>query len=229
MEYPRIDDPKQYITDEKSIIFPSVDLQKTEIFRGPNIKPLPTLDPLPETLSARVVLKVGDNMSTDGIMPAGNRVLPLRSNIEALSEFVFSQVAPGFAQECKALGAVIVVGGENYGQGSSREHAALAPRYLGVRVKIVKSFARIHLSNLCNFGILPLTFREGSDYDRLIKGAHVVLPDIRKRIERGDREIPVEVDGVAIMTILDVSERQRKHLLAGGALNFVKRELERKG
>jgi aconitate hydratase len=158
-------------------------------------------------------------------MPAGNRVLPFRSNIEALSEFVFSQVYPDFAKECKARGTVVVIGGENYGQGSSREHAALAPRYLGVRAKIVKSFARIHKSNLCNFGILPLTFKDPRDYDNLSKGITVVLPDVRKRIERGDREIPVEVDGATIITELDVSQRQRKHLLAGGALNYVKEQL----
>jgi aconitate hydratase len=164
-------------------------------------------------------------MSTDGIMPAGNRVLPFRSNIEALSEFVFSQVAPDFAKECRARGTVVVVGGENYGQGSSREHAALAPRSLGVRAKIVKSFARIHKSNLCNFGILPLTFKDPGDYDRISKGSKVRLPDVRRRIERGDREIPVEVDGRIVMTLLDVSDRQRRHLLAGGTLNFVRNEL----
>jgi aconitate hydratase len=225
MEYPKIEDPKQYAIDEKSIIFPSQELVGTKIIRGPNIKPLPVLEPLPDRLAVEVVLKVGDNMSTDGIMPAGNRVLPFRSNIEALSEFVFSQVAPDFARECKARGTVVVVGGENYGQGSSREHAALAPRYLGVRAKIVKSFARIHKSNLCNFGILPLTFKDPQDYDRLNKGTKLVLPDVRKRIERGDREIPAEADGATIVTILDVSDRQRKHLLAGGTLNFVKGEL----
>jgi aconitate hydratase len=224
MPYPLIEDPKQYTIDEKSIIFPSKELSRTEIVRGPNIKPLPILEPLPDMLTAEVVLKVGDNMSTDGIMPAGNRVLPFRSNIEALSEFVFSQVDPDFAKECKARGTVVVVGGENYGQGSSREHAALAPRYLGVRAKIVKSFARIHKSNLCNFGILPLTFKDPADYDKMNKGAKLVFPDVRKRIERGDREIPAEVYGVAIVTILDVSDRQRKHLLAGGTLNFVKEE-----
>jgi aconitate hydratase len=225
MAYPHIDDPKQYLIDEKSIIFPSEDLRKTEIIRGPNIKPLPELVPLPDTLQAEVVLKVGDNISTDAIMPAGNRVLPFRSNIEAISEFVYSQIDPDFAKSCKARGTVVVVGGENYGQGSSREHAALAPRYLGVRVKIVKSFARIHKSNLCNFGILPLTFEDPKDYDRIEKGAKVAFPDVRKRIENGEREIPVEVDGKTIMTVLDVSDRQRKHLLAGGTLNFVKREL----
>jgi len=225
MMYPHIEDPELYLIDEKSIIFPSEDLMKTEIIRGPNIKALPELKPLPDTLEAEVVLKVGDNISTDTIMPAGNRVLPFRSNIEAISEFVYSQIDPDFAKECKARGTVIVIGGENYGQGSSREHAALAPRYLGVRAKIVKSYARIHKSNLCNFGIIPLTFKDPKDYDRVNKGTKVVFPDIRRRIERGDREMPAEVDGQTIITVLDVSERQRKHLLAGGALNFVKNDL----
>jgi predicted aconitate hydratase len=225
MEYPRIEDPKQYMIDEKSIVFPSEELRKTEIIRGPNIKPLPELGPLPDTLRAEVVLKVGDNISTDGIMPAGNRVLPFRSNIEALSEFVFSQIDPDFAKESKARGTVIVVGGENYGQGSSREHAALAPRYLGVRAKITKSFARIHKANLCNFGILPLTFKDPRDYDKLSKGTKVVLPNVKQRVEQGDREIPAEVDGETIITFLDVTDRQRIHLLVGGTLNYVKKEL----
>jgi aconitate hydratase len=227
MSYPRIADPKQYRIDERSIIFPSEELRRTEIVRGPNIRPLPILDPLPEALTVTIALKTGDNISTDGIMPAGNKVLPLRSNIEAISEYVFSQIAPDFAKEAKALGSVAVIGGENYGQGSSREHAALAPRYLGVRVKLVKSFARIHKSNLCNFGILPLTFKDPADYDRIAKGMKLVLKDVRKRIERGDREIPVEADGRTIMTVLEVSDRQRKHLLAGGTLNYVKEELKR--
>jgi len=225
MKYPRIEDPKQYLIDEKSIIFPSEDLRNTEVTRGPNIKALPELKPLPDTLEADVVIKVGDNISTDTIMPAGNRVLPFRSNIEAISEFVYSQIDPDFAKECKARGTVIIIGGENYGQGSSREHAALAPRYLGVRAKIVKNYARIHKSNLCNFGIIPLTFKDPKDYDRINKGTKVVFPDIRGRIERGDREIPCVVEEQTIITVLDVSERQRKHLLAGGALNFVKNDL----
>jgi aconitate hydratase len=225
MKYPHIDDPEQYLIDEKSIISPSEDLRKTGIIRGPNIKSLPELKPLPDKLEAEVVLKVGNNISTDTIMPAGNRVLPFRSNIAAISEFVYSQIDPDFAKECKARGTVIVIGGENYGQGSSREHAALAPRYLGVRAKIVKSYARIHKSNLCNFGIIPLTFKDPKDYDRVNKGTKMVFSDIRRRIERGDREIPAEVDGQTVITILDVTERQRKHLLAGGALNFVKNDL----
>ncbi|HUJ16570.1 MAG TPA: aconitate hydratase [Nitrospirota bacterium] len=226
MAYPKAEDPKEYRIDERSIIFPTDELAKTVIVRGPNIRPLPRLEPLAEELSAKVVLKVGDNISTDAIMPAGNKVLPFRSNIEALSEFVFSQIDPDFARECRGAGGpVVVVGGENYGQGSSREHAALAPRYLGVRVKIVKSFARIHKSNLCNFGIIPLTFAKPGDYEKLKKGTGLVFPELRRRIERGEREIPVEADEETIMTILDVSDRQRTHLLAGGTLNYVKEQL----
>ncbi|MFA5516364.1 MAG: aconitate hydratase, partial [Desulfuromonadales bacterium] len=120
---------------------------------------------------------------------------------------------------------VVVIGGDNYGQGSSREHAALAPRHLGVRAKIVKSFARIHKANLCNFGILPLVFRDPADYDLFEKGMTVTFPDIRQRLERGDTEIPVQLAGREIVTVLAVSERERKHLIAGGALNFVKRQL----
>jgi aconitate hydratase len=222
MPYPTIRDPEKYLIEACAIIAPSEALSKMEVIRGPNIRPLPHMDALPDTLETELVLKVGDNISTDTIMPAGNKILPLRSNIEAISAFVYSQVDPNFAEESKKRGSVVIVGGENYGQGSSREHAALAPRYLGVRAKIVKSFARIHKANLCNFGILPLIFVNPEDYDRLPKGARLVFPDVRKRIQRGDVEIPVEVGGNRIVTLLEVSDRQRKHLLAGGALNFVK-------
>ncbi|OGW27290.1 MAG: aconitate hydratase [Nitrospirae bacterium GWC2_57_13] len=227
MAYPRIQDPEKYLVNEKSIIFPSAELRKTVVVRGPNVRPLPKLEPLPGRLVAEVILKVGDNISTDGIMPAGSKVLPLRSNIEAISEFVFSQIDAEFAKRAREKKTVVVVGGQNYGQGSSREHAALAPRYLGVRAKIVKSFARIHLSNLCNFGVLPLTFKDPADYDRIEAGAAVVLDDVRKHVAQGDREIPVTIGGKKIITVLDVSERQRRHLLAGGTLNFVKEELKK--
>jgi len=226
MSYPRIADPKKYLVNASLIISPSEELAGTEVVRGPNIRPLPHMDPLPETLKVEVTIKVGDNISTDTIMPAGSKVLPLRSNTEAISEFVFYQIDPDFHRLCKEKGSVAVVGGENYGQGSSREHAALAPRYLGVRVKIAKSFARIHKANLTNYGILPLTFRDPADYDALGKGAQLVLPEIRERIARGDREIPVEVGGRRIMTDLDVSDRQRKNLLAGSTLNRVRNEVK---
>ena len=229
MAYPRIRDPEKYIIDETSFVFPSEELRKTEIIRGPNIKPLPFMGSLAETLVAEVVLKVGDNISTDAIMPAGNQILPLRSNIEALSEFVFSHLDPDFVKECKARGSVVVIGGDNYGQGSSREHAALAPRFLGVCAKIAKSFARIHRANLCNFGILPLTFKVARDYDLVHKGAELVFPQVRECIARGDVEIPVEVDGKSIVTLLQVSHLERNYLLAGGAMNYVKEHLKGAG
>ena len=229
MEYPQIKEPKQYIVDDSSIIYsiPKDERKKVEVIRGSNIKPLPELNPLEESLAAEVVINVGDNISTDTIMPAGSRVLPLRSNIEAISKFVFYSLDPDFPKKCKARGNVVVVGGENYGQGSSREHAVIAPRYLGVRIKIAKSFARIHKANLCNFGILPLNFKKPSDYGLFNIGSKVVLPQIREHIEREKVEIPVEVDGQRIVLLIEVTERQRGYLLAGGALNFVKQELKR--
>jgi len=180
------------------------------------------MDPLPETLEARVVIRVGDNISTDEIMPAGSKILPLRSNIQALSEFVYSRLAPDFARECRSYGTVAVVGGDNYGQGSSREHAALAPRFLGVRAKLAKSFARIHKANLCNFGILPLSFKDAQDYQLITAGSLLLFPELRRRVAEGDREIPVEVDGKRIITLLEVSALQRRYLLAGSAMNYVK-------
>jgi aconitate hydratase len=227
MAYPEVQDPQSYLSDTLSVLHPAPDPSRVEVIRGPNIRPLPNMEPLPEDLGGEIVIKLGDNISTDTIMPAGNTVLPLRSNIEALSTYVFYQINPEFHKESRKAGNVVVVGGENYGQGSSREHAALAPRFLGVRIKISKSFARIHKANLCNFGILPLQFKDPLDYDRLSKGDKVVLPQIRERVARGDREIPVEINGRRIMTILDVSDRQRKHLLAGGTLNYVKEQLRR--
>lgn len=222
MAYPRVQDPEAYLIDKMSVFQPSPEPSRVEVLRGPNIRPLPEMESLPGTLEGEIVIKVGDDISTDTIMPAGSEVLPLRSNIEAISAFVFSQIAPDFQRECKRAGKAVVVGGGNYGQGSSREHAALAPRYLGVRIKIARSFARIHKANLCNFGILPLVFKDPSDYERLNKGDTLVFPQIRERVERGDREIPLEVNGFQVMTVLGVSNRERRYLLAGGALNWVK-------
>lgn len=226
MDYPHIKDPGAYLTDRTTIIVPSDTGSKTKVVRGPNIRPIPELDPLPETLKAEVAIKVGDDVSTDTIMPAGSEILPLRSNIEAISEYVFHRIDPGFHKKSKKLSNTVVIAGENYGQGSSREHAALAPRYLGVRAKIAKSFARIHKANLCNFGILPLIFQDPGDYDRVENGAKVVFPDIKKHLEQDDKEIPIQVDGYPIKALLEVSDRQRELLIAGGVLNLVKKELK---
>jgi aconitate hydratase len=225
MEYPKVLDPEQRLIDRSSIIAPSEDLLGTELIRGPNIKPFPKLTPLPDTLQVKVAIKVADNISTDTVMPAGNKVLPLRSNIDAISKFVFYQIDPDFHSRCRLIGDGAVIGGENYGQGSSREHAALAPRYLGIRIKITKSYARIHKANLCNFGILPLTFKDPADYDTLDDSSVLLLGDIKRRIEQGDTEIPVMVGDRNITTLLEVSDRQRQSLLAGGMLNLVRSEL----
>ena len=159
----------------------------------------------------------------NGIMPAGSEILPLRSNIAVISEYVFHQVDPEFVGRIKQMAAAVVIGGDNYGQGSSREHAALAPRYLGVRVKIAKSFARIHM---CNFGIVPLPFKEPRDYDAIQPGDRLIFPDLRRHLEQGDSDIPVWVGDRHILAKLNVSERQRRHLLAGGTLGYIKAQLE---
>ena len=220
--YPAVQNPEKYLLDDSSIIFPLEDSSAVEIVTGPNIVQFPDFDPLPDTLQASVVIALGDNITTDHIMPAGNKVLPLRSNIPAISEHVFEQVDPEFPARAQATGNGIVVAGENYGQGSSREHAAIAPRYLGIRAKIVKSFARIHKANLVNFGIMPLVFKNPADMELFKQGDQVSFPDVRRLVESGASEIPVVVNGREVTTLLEISDRQRQELLAGGTLNLVK-------
>lgn len=222
--YPAVQNPKQYLLDDSGIIFPQDDTSSIEIKTGPNIIPLADFEELPDSLQAEVVLKVGDNITTDHIMPAGNKVLPLRSNIPAISEHVYEQLDPDFPARARKAGNGIIIGGENYGQGSSREHAAIAPRYLGIRAKIAKSFARIHLANLVNFGILPLTFRDQADYDLFNQGTLVLFMNIRSLVENGATEVPVLVNGKEIITLLNVSDHQRNELLAGGTLNYVRQQ-----
>jgi predicted aconitate hydratase len=224
MPWPAVQNPEKYVLDDSSIIFPlpADEAAKVEIVTGPNIVPFPDFPELPEDLSAEVIITVGDNISTDAIMPAGNKVLPFRSNIPAISQFVFEQLDPDFPKRALERGNGAVIGGENYGQGSSREHAALAPRYLGIRMKIAKSFARIHKANLVNFGIVPLTFKDPADYGLLRKGDKLLIPHLRTMILRGATVIPVEIGGKTFLTVLDVSDRQREELLAGGTLNYVR-------
>jgi aconitate hydratase len=224
MKWPGVSNPESYLVDDSGIIFPlsQDEASAVEIKSGPNIVPFPDFESLPVSLEASVVLKVGDNITTDHIMPAGNKVLPLRSNIPAISEHVFEQVDAGFPARSRSSGNGVIVGGENYGQGSSREHAAIAPRFLGIRAKIVKSFARIHKANLVNFGILPLVFKDPADYDLFSQGDRVSFPDVRRLLETGSTAIPLLLNGQEIVTFLDVSERQRKELLAGGTLNYVR-------
>ncbi len=222
LPWPGVTNPERYLVDDSSIISPLADTSKVEVITGPNIVPFPTFEPLPHTLEATVILTVGDNITTDHIMPAGNMVLPLRSNIPAISSFVFRQLDPSFPERAKAAGSGVVIGGENYGQGSSREHAALAPRYLGIRVKITKGFARIHKANLINFGILPLTFATPGDYDLIRQGDVIRFGNLRELVAGGVSEIPFTVNGRAMTALLDLTPRERRELLAGGTLNFVR-------
>jgi aconitate hydratase len=220
--YPEIEYPDAYVFNEDWIIPPAKDPKSVEIIRGSNIKPFPAFGSLEESLTGEVLLKVGDQVSTDLILPAGNRVLPFRSNIPAISQFVFDIVDESFPSRAKAKGGGIIVGGENYGQGSSREHAALAPRYLGVRAKVVKSFARIHKTNLVNFGIVPLEFVNPGDYDGINQGDTIHIPNIKEKVARGDEVIPIAVNGKEIETRLVISERHRRIMVAGGLLNQAK-------
>jgi aconitate hydratase len=227
-EPPKIVHPQRYKYKSEWFVMPPTDGSDVEIIRGPNIKPLPRFGPLAEKLAGPVLIKVGDNISTDIIMPAGNRVLPYRSNIPAISEFVFEIVDPEFPARAKEQRGGVVVGGENYGQGSSREHAALAPRHLGVWAKIVKSFARIHKDNLINFGIIPLVFVNAADYDAINQGDTIVFDDIRGVITGWATEITAAVNGRQVKTRLEITPRQREILLAGGLLNYAKLKMESK-
>lgn len=194
--------------------------------KGPNISTLPRFDPLPDSMEATIELKMGDDVSTDEILPAGARVLPLRSNIPAIATFAFGRIDRSYSQRVvDAVGPHIVVGGENYGQGSSREHAALAPRHLGLRVVIAKSFARIHWQNLANFGIVPLRFTDVADYDRLRQGDRLRFERLRDRLAAGEPlTASIVGDGHEVRLTHDLSERQIRMVLAGGRIPMVARE-----
>ncbi|WDL97291.1 aconitate hydratase [Alicyclobacillus sp. ALC3] len=217
-------EPDEYDTnDEGMVLQPSDDPTAVHVERGPNIKPLPLRGPLEDTIEGAVLLKVGDNITTDHIMPAGSKILPLRSNIPAISEFVFVRIDPTFPERAKKAGGGIVIAGSNYGQGSSREHAALAPMYLGVKAVIAKSFARIHRANLINFGILPLTFEREADYDALEREDALVIPDVRGQLKQGSLiEVLQTGSGRIIRCRSELSERQLEILLSGGLLNHVR-------
>ncbi len=225
-DYPHFELPANYLPGDQRIEPPSIQGEEMEIIRGPNIAPFPEFEPLADSWHGIILLKVGDNITTDHIMPAGAKILPLRSNIPAISEYVFNSVDLEFITRARDAAAGdlggMIIGGENYGQGSSREHAALAPRFLGVQVKLVKSFARIHKANLVNFGIVPLTFENPDDYEWLKQGGAVEIPDIRQKISSGHHRLTVLIDKKPITAILEASSRHREILVAGGLLNWAK-------
>lgn len=224
---PEIKDPEKYITDDGNILPPlsPEEAENVEIAKGPNIVTLPDIEPLPDVLEGEVLIKVGDNVSTDEIMPAGNKTLPLRSNIPAISDFVFTRIDEDFPARAREKSGGFVVGGVNYGQGSSREHAALAPSHLKVKAKLARSYARIHRANLINFGIVPLVFKNESDYAAIKLGSVVKIGGIRSAIQQGKTELSVKIDGKDVLMLLELSDRERKVLAAGGELNHVKARL----
>jgi aconitate hydratase len=222
-EAPRVEPPAEFWVDDSMIIPPAARPEAVEIMRGPNIKPLPLAEPLPETIRAPVLLKLADNVTTDDIMPAGAKILPLRSNIPAMAEHVFQRLDPQFPKRAREAGSSIVVGGDNYGQGSSREHAALAPMYLGLRAVLAKSFARIHATNLVNFGILPLLFETDGDYERVEQGDELEIAGVREAVRRGPTvRVRNLTRGGEFTARHDLSPRRVEILLAGGSLNYVK-------
>ena len=216
--------PEAFTIDDSAILAPACaeDAVNVEVLRGPNIKEFPKSKPFADELTAELVLKVEDNITTDHIMPAGAKILPYRSNIPFLSQFCFSVCDTTFPERAKAAGDGIIVGGSNYGQGSSREHAALVPMYLGIRCVIAKSFARIHVANLINAGILPLTFKNPADYDLLEQGHNLRLSDIQQGMRDGEILLVDENTGKKMTLVCDLTQRQMDIVTAGGLLNYTK-------
>ena len=227
-EIPPIHMPEAFRIDDSAILQPAPveEAAEVEILRGPNIRECPAGEPVEDELSAPLALKVGDNITTDHIMPAGSRILPYRSNIPYLSQFCFEVCDPGFPERAKKAGRSMIVGGENYGQGSSREHAALVPLYLGVRAVIAKSFARIHAANLINAGIMPLTFENPEDYEQLQQGDELKLSGIERGMENGTITLLDETSGKSFPLRCAYTERQRAILRAGGLLKYVAKEAQ---
>ena len=223
-EYPQIVWPKSFIIDDSMIIPPSPKPEEVEVIKGPNIKPFPIRGSLEGGLEGEVLIKVADNISTDSIIPPGVTVTALRSNIPAISEFVSRSIDPGFVDRAKEKGGGFIVAGENYGQGSSREHAALAPLYLGIKAVLAKSFARIHKANLINVGIPPLEFSNPKDYDNLRVGSKICVDDIAASLKGRESIIDIKVDSKAVSFIIPSSERSREILLVGGLLNYIKQK-----
>ena len=222
-DMPAVELPEAFRIDDSAVLppAPEEEAESVEILRGPNIKPFPDSQPQEDRLEAPLVLKVGDNITTDHIMPAGARILPYRSNIPYLSQFCFGVCDTTFPERAKEAKNSIIVGGNNYGQGSSREHAALVPLYLGVRAVITKSFARIHVANLINAGIMPLTFKNPDDYEKLAQDDRLVIENIYEGMDRGEMILKNQTSGEKIALVCNFTERQKAILKAGGLLKYV--------
>ena len=221
----KIEMPEEFLINDNMIVEPAPDYlsETVDVLRGPNIKPFPVSVPLPECITTKAILKVGDNITTDHIMPAGAKILPYRSNIPYLSNFCFAVCDKTFPDRCKAEGSGIIIGGSNYGQGSSREHAALVPLYLGIKAVVAKSYARIHCANLANAGILALKFKDENDYDRIDQMDVLTLPNIRKAIiSKTQIILRNETKGIDMEVIPMMTDRERAMVVEGGLLNYTK-------
>jgi aconitate hydratase len=232
LEPPRVEEPAEpiLVTDTLVPPLPAEEARRVELVKGPNIADMPSFEPLPDRLELPVLLKMGDDVSTDEIMPAGARVLPFRSNIPKIAEFVFEQLAPAYVEEARALGEQgghALLAGENYGQGSSREHAAIAPRFLGLRLVIAKSFARIHWQNLVNYGVLPLTLCDPQDYDRLVQGDVLALDALHELAPGTRMQATIKGSGQLVELAHQLSQHQCDQLLAGGLVNWLKTKTTR--
>ncbi|HWR61476.1 MAG TPA: aconitate hydratase [Clostridia bacterium] len=216
--------PEEYIIDDNMIIKPPETDEKVEIIRGPNIKPMPINDPIEELLEARVVAKHGDNITTDDIIPANAQFSALRSNIPAISEITFGRIDPGFYIRAREYGKSIIVGGENYGQGSSREHAAIAPMYLGVKAVIVKSMARIHKNNLVNHGVIPLIFADSSDYNGIEQGDELCIENAVNQIKGKKITVRNKTKNTCFETVVELTDREVEMIIAGGQLRYVRKK-----
>ena len=223
-DYPEIEMPEKFTVNDSAVLMPAgeEEAKSLEVLRGPNIKPFPDSNPVTDTISANLTLKVGDNITTDHIMPAGAKILPYRSNIPYLSKFCFEVCDESFSKRAIEAGSTVIVGGSNYGQGSSREHAALVPLYLGVRAVIAKSFARIHAANLINAGIMPLTFENPEDYDRLAQDNALELKDVFAGMDSGCIKLINKTTGEEFSLACSFTERQKAILKAGGLLPYTR-------
>ncbi len=223
--------PEHFKINDNMVVPPAdeADMDSVEVLRGPNIKPFPQTSPLDDSIDCQVSLKVGDNITTDHIMPAGAKILPLRSNIPAISQHCFTVCDEDFPRRAKNMGKSIIVGGSNYGQGSSREHAALAPLYLGIKAVLVKSFARIHRANLINAGILPLTFVNEADYEKINQGDEIVLADVRADVEADMSHLTIvnKTTGAEIPVLCELTGRTKDIILAGGLLDYTREQLSK--
>ena len=222
VELPDIEMPKDFLINDNAVVAPAPEGEAVEVVKGPNIKPFPLAKPLADTVEGKALIVVEDNITTDHIMPSNAKLLPYRSNIPYLADYCLAPCDPEFPQRAKDNDGGFIIGGQNYGQGSSREHAALAPVYLGIKGVIAKSFARIHKNNLINNGILPMVFENEADYDKISQGDNLMIDNAREQVNAGKIVLKNKTKNEEYPVLIEVSERQKEMLQAGGLINLMR-------